>query len=94
MTKSEAMAVLGLLEEPVGTEELRKAYRAAAEKWHPDRKSGDQVKFQEAAQARKVLEKIAVECKKCGGSGKIEFRKGFYATSRLCDCRLGKRKNS
>ena len=56
-TKRDFYEVLGIAK-TVSDEELKKAYRVLAMKYHPDRNSGDEeaaVRFKEAAEAYAVL---------------------------------------
>src|SRR3954447_7861493 len=57
MNKRDYYEVLGVAKD-VGAEELKKAYRTLAMKYHPDRNHGDEeaaVRFKEAAEAYEVL---------------------------------------
>ncbi len=52
-----ACATLGLpADRPLTTEQLKRAYRKAAIRWHPHRTGGDAVRYAEIQQARMLLE--------------------------------------
>ena len=91
MTKTEALAALEMLGEEFTLEELRRAYREAAEKFHPDKSGGNEEKFRKLPEARKILENFAVQCLKCGGEGRLKTGKGLRTIYKLCGCQLKKK---
>lgn len=54
MSKRDYYEVLGL-SKSASADEIKKAYRKAAVKYHPDKEGGDEVKFKEAGEAYEVL---------------------------------------
>lgn len=54
MSKRDYYEVLGIAK-GASADEIKKAYRKAAVKFHPDKEGGDEVKFKEASEAYEVL---------------------------------------
>src|SRR5690606_22343203 len=54
MTKRDYYEVLGV-DKAASADEIKKAFRKLAVKYHPDKDSGDEVKFKEASEAYEVL---------------------------------------
>ena len=54
MTKRDYYEVLGI-SKSASADEIKKAYRKAAVKYHPDKEGGDETKFKEAGEAYDVL---------------------------------------
>ena len=54
MAKRDYYEVLGV-SKTASDDEIKKAYRKAALKYHPDKEGGDEAKFKEAGEAYEVL---------------------------------------
>ena len=54
MTKRDYYEILGIGKN-ASTDEIKKAYRKAAVKFHPDKEGGDETKFKEASEAYEIL---------------------------------------
>ncbi len=54
MTKRDYYEILGISKN-ASSDEIKKAYRKAAVKYHPDKEGGDEAKFKEAGEAYEVL---------------------------------------
>jgi DnaJ-class molecular chaperone len=88
LTKLEKARELLGLNENSNEKEVKLAYRRACSIHHPDRATGDRVKFDEINKAYRLVLKHVRRgqiCHICFGTGKITITRGIHSIQKTCN---------
>lgn len=74
-------------------EQIKRAWRFAVQKFHPDRQPGYEAQFQEVHEAYRLIvahRQTLPGCVQCGDSGRIDRHVGFMTITTICPCQIQK----